>query len=133
MLQSMHPDVNPDAIDGYHPVDVLEVITERVRRLVAADALDPPNGPASEKRSPSTLIHLGRRLAEMKRDLVEKTIGALRPGWFADLEILLVAASDVSWDLARVTATIETELAHARAADQADVVAVLERVVAARG
>lgn len=47
MLQSMHPDVNPDAIDGYHPVDVLEVITERVRRLVAADALDPPNGPAT--------------------------------------------------------------------------------------
>ena len=76
----------------------------------------------------------------MERDLDEHMIGSdnhnalrLRAGWFADLKILLVAASDVSWDLARVTATIETELAHARAADQADVVAVLERVVAARG
>lgn len=133
MLQSMHPDVNPDAIDGYHPVDVLEVITERVRRLVAADALDPPNGPASEKRSPSTLIHLGRRLAEMKRDLVEKTIGALRPGWFADLEILLVAASDASWQLAHMASALEYELDKARAADRHDVVAVLVRVQAARG
>ena len=123
MLQSMHPDVNPDAIDGYHPLDVLEVITERVRRFVAADALDPPNGPASEKRPPGMLIHLGRRLAEMKRDRDEYSIEALRPGWFSDLDILLVAASDAVWRFAHVASAVEAELAsareHLRRADEA--------------
>jgi len=32
MLRAMHPDANPDAIDGYHALDVLEVIIRRVER-----------------------------------------------------------------------------------------------------
>ena len=32
MLRSMHPDVSPDAIDGYHALDVLEVIIDLVQK-----------------------------------------------------------------------------------------------------
>lgn len=35
MLWAMHPDVDPDAIDGYHPLDVLEVITSRIEDRAA--------------------------------------------------------------------------------------------------
>ena len=69
------------------------------------------------------LIHLGRRLAEMKRDRDEYSIEALRPGWFSDLDILLVAASDAVWRFAHVASAVEAELAsareHLRRADEA--------------